>query len=117
MKTWLKKARLVLCGFATGAGAILLVAATVIARRGLALATRGANGESPEGKGAEGNDERHETAAAEKREAEEAVMATPARAVAERYEGVGDAIAAGRNRFATRTKNRILSSGGSGADE
>lgn len=48
----------------------------------------------------------------ERQEAEDAVRATPPRTVAERYDGVGDAVESGRNRFATRVKNRILAAGG-----
>jgi len=58
------------------------------------------------------------TIAEQKRsEAEDSVRATPSRTVAERYEGVGDAIDAGRNRFATRVKTRVLSGGGRRIDE
>jgi hypothetical protein len=58
------------------------------------------------------------TIAEQKRnEAEDAVRATPSRTVAERYEGVGDAIDAGRNRFATRVKTRVLAAGGRRIDE
>ena len=58
------------------------------------------------------------TIAEQKRsEAEDSVRATPSRSVAERYEGVGDAVDAGRDRFASRVKNRILASGGRRVDE
>jgi len=58
------------------------------------------------------------TIAEQKRsESEDAVRTTPSRTVAERYEGVGDAIDAGRNRFATRVKNRVLAAGGRRIDE
>jgi heme exporter protein D len=48
----------------------------------------------------------------ERQKAEDAVRATPAHSIAEHYDGVGDAIESGRNRFATRIKNRILAAGG-----
>ena len=50
-------------------------------------------------------------------EAEDVVRATPCHTVAERYEGVGDAIERGRARFAARVKKRVLATGGSGAGE
>ena len=50
-------------------------------------------------------------------EAEDAVRATPSHTVAERYEGVGDAVERGRARFAARVKKRVLATGGSGAGE
>ncbi len=53
----------------------------------------------------------------ERQKAEDAVRATPPRTVAERYDGVGDAIESGRNRFATRVKNRVLAAGGRRIDE
>ena len=63
----------------------------------------------------EGNEQ---TEAERKRtEAEDAVRATPCHTVAERYEGVGDAIERGRARFAARVKKRVLAAGGSGAGE
>ncbi len=49
--------------------------------------------------------------------AEARVRNTPACAVAERYEGVGDAIDAGRSRFAARVKNRVIAGGGRRVDE
>ncbi len=59
-----------------------------------------------------------ETIAEENREkAEDAVLLTPARTVGERYEGVGDAIDAGRARFASRVKSRVLAAGGRRIDE
>ena len=53
----------------------------------------------------------------ERNKAEDAVRATPPRTVAERYEGVGDAIESGRNRFASRVKTRVLAAGGRRIDE
>ena len=53
----------------------------------------------------------------ERQKAEDAVCATPSRTVAERYDGVGDAIESGRNRFATRVKTRVLAAGGRRIDE
>lgn len=49
-----------------------------------------------------------ERAETKQRETEDVVFGCPARAVAERFEGVGDAVAEGRSRFAARTRKRIL---------
>lgn len=49
--------------------------------------------------------------------ATDAVRNTSARTVAERYEGVGDAVDVGRARFAARVKNRVLTCGGRSIDE
>ena len=59
-----------------------------------------------------------ELVAEEKRlQAENAVRNSSARTVAERYEGVGDAVDAGRARFAARVKNRVIAAGGRRIDE
>lgn len=68
--------------------------------------------------GIKGETDEIETKAEEARiVATDTVRNTPARTVAERYEGVGDAVAAGRARFAARVKNRVLSGGGRRIDE
>ena len=53
----------------------------------------------------------------EKLKAEDAVRGRSARSVAEQYEGVGDAIDAGRSRFASRVKTRVIAAGGRRVDE
>lgn len=50
-------------------------------------------------------------------EAEDVVRATSSHTVAERYEGVGDAVERGRARFAARVKKRVLEAGGSDTRE
>ena len=50
-------------------------------------------------------------------EAEDAVRNSSARSVAEQYEGVSDAIDAGRSRFASRVKTRVIAAGGRRVDE
>lgn len=107
MKEFMKKAKTFLAGIAVGAGAILLLALTVLSKKG----------RSGEIRGDEKNDEFTALAESKRQEAVDAVRATPSRTVAERYEGVGDAVDAGRDRFASRVKNRILAAGGRRVDE
>jgi hypothetical protein len=107
VKEFMKKAKSFLAGMAVGAGAILLLALTVFSKKG----------RSGEIRGEKKNDDFTALAGSKRQEAVDAVRATPARTVAERYEGVGDAVDAGRNRFASRVKNRILTAGGRRVDE
>ena len=107
MKEFMKKAKTFFAGIAVGAGAILVLALTVFSKKG----------RSGEFRGEEKNDEFTARAESKRQEAVDAVRATPSRTVAERYEGVGDAVDAGRNRFASRVKNRVLAAGGRRVDE
>ena len=107
MKEFMKKAKTFLAGIAVGAGAILLLALTVLSKKG----------RSGEIRGDEKNDEFTELAESKRQEAVDAVRATPSRTVAERYEGVGNAVDSGRNRFASRVKSRVLAAGGRRVDE
>ncbi|MCD1653574.1 hypothetical protein K7J14_02530 [Treponema zuelzerae] len=50
-------------------------------------------------------------------EAEDAIRGRSARSVAEQYEGVSDTIDAGRSRFASRVKTRVIAAGGRRVDE
>jgi len=104
---FMKKAKTFLAGIAVGAGAILLLALTVLSKKG----------RSGEIRGDKKNDEFTALAESKRQEAVDAVRATPSRTIAERYEGVGDTVDAGRNRFASRVKNRILAAGGRRIDE
>ena len=107
MKELMKKAKTFLAGMAVGAGTILVLALTVLLKKG----------RSGEIRGEKKNDEFTARAESKRQEAVDAVRATPSRTVAERYEGVGDAVDAGRDRFASRVKNRILAAGGRRIDE
>jgi hypothetical protein len=107
VKEFLKKAKTFLTGIAVGAGAILLIALAVLSKKGRIGEIRGE----------EKQNEFTELAESKRQEAVDAVRATPPRAVAERYEGVGNAVDSGRNRFASRVKSRVLAAGGRRVDE
>jgi hypothetical protein len=107
VKEFMRKAKTFLAGMAVGAGTFLLLALAVFSRKG----------RSGENQGWEKNDEFTALAESNRQEAVDAVRATPARAIAERYEGVGDAVDSGRNRFASRVKSRVLAAGGRRVDE
>jgi len=58
-----------------------------------------------------------ETAEAKRREAEERIRSSSLRSIAGRYEGAGEAVDAGRHRFAARVKRRVIAAGGRRAGE
>lgn len=57
-----------------------------------------------------------ETRVDTRKDVEDRVRATRARTVTDQYDGVGEIIEDGRNRFAARVKDRILEAGGSRPD-
>ena len=59
----------------------------------------------------------NQKAEAERFEGEDALRARTPGDVAHEYDGVGRAVDDGRNRFASRAKNRILAAGGRRVDE
>lgn len=117
MKEFLKKAKAFLVGSAVGAGAILTIVITVLVRQRRLAKTSSSCESSGETRKDELQNEFTALAESKRQEAVDAVRATTSRTVAERYEGVGDAVDAGRNRFASRVKNRILSGGDRRVDE
>lgn len=57
------------------------------------------------------NHDEKETRTDTRKEVEDRVRATRARTVTDQYEGVGETIDVGRNRFASRAKDRIHEAG------
>ena len=112
MTNFCKKLQLFCVGVASGIGAVLIVLITVLERRKKAgpqdPITRLQQEKTEEKKA----DAFTELAESKRQEAVDAVRSTPAHFIAERYDGVGDAVDEGRNRYASRVKARILAAGG-----
>lgn len=112
MNEFMKNAKAFLVGIGVGIGAILTIVITVLARQGRSAKTSSSSESLGETRKEALQNEFASIAESKRQKAEDSVRATPARDVAERYEGVGNAIDDGKNRFATRVKNRILEGGG-----
>lgn len=117
MKEFLKKAKLFLYGLGTGIGAVLIIAVTVLVRREQSGKTKLSCESSEELQTKETPNAFTALAETKRQKAEDTVHSTPAHTVAEQYEGVGDAIDAGRSRFASRVKTRVIAAGGRRVDE
>jgi hypothetical protein len=117
VKEFMKRAKAFLAGMAVGIGAILIIVITALVRQRRSVKTSSSCERSRETKKAELQNEFTALAESKRQEAVDAVRATPPRTVAERYEGVGEAVNAGRNRFASRVKNRVFAAGGRRIDE
>lgn len=112
MTNFWKKLQPFCIGVASGIGGVLILLIAILARK------KSAGTQDPLARLQREKTEEKKTdaftklAESKRQEAVDAVSATPARSVAERYEGVGDAVDEGRNRYASRVKARILAAGG-----